>query len=261
MRHWLASGVSVRGSSHIATGELCQDYCIARRFGSIQILALADGAGSCELSEIGARAACIGFVRHARKQLDSFRSEPSALDSFLEGSTKMDWHFAIDGARKFVERAALYRGVEANRAMACTFLGAVIGRSSAIVVQIGDGAWVSEVGPGRFGCVTWPENGEFGNETFFLTQADWREHLQFAKIPKFHGLRSLIGFSDGVETLCLNQAAKVPIDGFFRRLATVRRSCGRLEYEAALEQLLQSPRVTEKSDDDCSIVAVCREGL
>jgi hypothetical protein len=261
MGHWLASGVSVRGRSHFATGEPCQDHCIARSFGGVQILALADGAGSCELSGIGAKAACIGFVSHVRELLGPCRSEAEAVEAFLEESTETDWHAAVESAREWVERAALKREVDAQNSMACTFLGAVLGSSSAIVLQIGDGAWVAEVGQGCFGCVTWPENGEFGNETFFLTQATWREHVQFAKIPKSHGLRSLTGFSDGVETLCLDQAAKVPIDGFFQRLATVRRSCGRREYEAALKQLLQSPRVTEKSDDDCSIVAVCREGL
>jgi hypothetical protein len=261
MRHWLASSVAVRGVSHLATGDPCQDYGIARSFGGVQILALADGAGSCEHSGIGARAACIGFVRNVRELIGPCRSEAAAVDAFLEESTETDWHFAVEGAREWVERTALKRGFDAQRSMACTFLGAVLGRSSAIVLQIGDGAWVAEVGAGCFGCVTWPENGEFGNETFFLTQTDWRDHFQFARIPVSHDLRSLTGFSDGVETLCLDQAAKVPIHGFFQRLATVRRSCGRREYEAALKQLLQSPRVTEKSDDDCSIVAVCREGL
>lgn len=260
MRHWLASSVAVRGSSHFTSGEPCQDYSIARGFGGAQILALSDGAGSCELSGIGSRAACIGFVRHVRELLGS-RPSDAAVDTFLEESTATDWHVAVEGAREWVERAALKRGVDPQATMACTLLGAVLGSSSAVVLQIGDGAWVAELEFDCFGCVTWPENGEFGNETFFLTQANWRDHFQFAKIPADRGLRSLTGFSDGVETLCLNQAAKVPIDGFFRRLASVRRSCRRREYEAALKPFLQSPRVTEKSDDDCSIVAVCREGL
>lgn len=251
----------MKGTSHFVTGEPCQDYCIARRFGEAQILALSDGAGSCGLSGIGAQAACIGFVRSVRGLLAPYLSDPAALDSFLEQSTKRDWSFAIEGARELVERVAIKRGVDANRSMACTFLGAVLGRSAGIVLQIGDGAWVAEVGPGRFGCVTWPENGEFGNETFFLTQGQWREHLQFETIPKFHGLRSLMGFSDGVETLCLNRATLTPISSFFRRLCDIRRSGSQLEFERALGEFLQSSRVTEKSDDDCSIVGACREGF
>lgn len=261
MQRWLASAVSVRGTSHFATGDPCQDHCIARRFGEAQILALADGAGSCRLSSVGAQSACVGFVRRTKELVAPYLSDPAALDSFLENSTELDWCFAVEGAREIVERAAIKRGVDANRSMACTFLGAVLGRSAGIVLQIGDGAWVAEVGPARFNCVTWPENGEFGNETFFLTQRDWRDHLQFRRIPKFHGLRSIMGISDGVETLSLNLAARTPFDSFFRKLCTIRRSVSRREFERGLEAFLRSPRVTEKSDDDCSIVGACREGF
>lgn len=260
-QRWLASAVSVRGLSHIATGDPCQDHCIARKFGEAHILALADGAGSCNLSGIGSQAACVGFVLRSREMLEPYLSDPAALDSFLENSTESDWSFAIEGAREVVEKAAIKRGVDANRSMACTFLGAILGRSAGIVLQIGDGAWVAEVGPARFNCVTWPENGEFGNETYFLTQGDWRDHLQFKTIPKFHGLRSIMGFSDGVETLCLNLAARTPFDSFFRKLCSIRRSVSRREFESGLTAFLCSTRVTEKSDDDCSIVGACREGF
>lgn len=245
----------------MATDEPCQDHCIARRFGEASILALSDGAGSCQHSSLGARAACVGFVRRAKELLAPHLLDPAALDSFLEASSKDDWRFAVEGARELIERVAIQRKLDAPRTMACTLLGAVVGHSAAIVIQIGDGAWVSEVGPARFCCVTWPENGEFGNETFFVTQSDWLEHLQFERIPKSHGLRTLTGFSDGVERLCVDFCSRAPVEGFFRPLAKVRRSVSRRSFEDSLRIFLSSERVTQKTDDDCSVVAVCREGF
>jgi hypothetical protein len=188
-------------------------------------------------------------------------SDAAALDAYLESSSRDDWRFAIEGARELIERVAIKRTLDAQRTMACTLLGAVVGRSVAIVIQIGDGAWVAEIESSRYRCVTWPENGEFANETFFVTQADWFEHLQFEMIPKSDELRTLTGFSDGMERLCIDFSSRTPVEGFFRPLANIRHATPRREFEKSLRFFLASGRVTQKTDDDCSLVAVCREGI
>jgi hypothetical protein len=261
MPRWSAFAVSNRGSSHEVAEEPCQDHCIARQFGEAHILALSDGAGSCEHSSLGSRAACVGFIRRARDQIAPYLSNAAALDAYLEGSSRDDWRFAIEGAREHIERVAIKRTLDAQRAMACTLLGAVVGRSVAIVIQIGDGAWVAETESSRYRCVTWPENGEYGNETFFVTQEDWFEHLQFEIIPKSDELRALTGFSDGLERLCIDFSSRAPVEGFFRPLSKIRLAASRREFEKTLMFFLASERVAQKTDDDCSLVAVCREGI
>lgn len=261
MNHWLASSISVRGTSHVASDEECQDYCIARRYGEAQILALSDGAGSCEYSQIGARAACIGFIRASKKMLNSQLLEGGSLDEFLENSTEDQWHLAIEGARKCIEIQATKKNVNSNVAMACTFLGAIVGRYAGVVLQVGDGAWVAEVESSIIGCVTVPKNGEYGNETFFITQSGWMDHIQFVRFQKSHGLRSLVGFSDGVERLCIDFPASVPNEGFFRPLFKIRRSAERQIFQNALGDFLRSERVTQQTEDDCSIVGVCRDSF
>lgn len=114
---------------------------------------------------------------------------------------------------------------------------------------------------GIIGCVTVPENGEYGNETYFITQSDWSDHLQVVRIPKLHGLRSLVGFSDGLERLCIDFPAFAPINGFFRPLFSLRRAAPRRDFQTALKEFLGSDRVRQKTEDDCSIVGVCREGF
>lgn len=245
----------------MATDSPCQDYSIARKVGNAHILVMSDGAGSCKQSRLGARNACLGFMHSAVKLLNQYLSEATALDEYLLKTTEKEWQMVIEGARARIMRTATQRHLDIHDDMACTLLGAVVGRSVAIVIQVGDGAWVAESGSSIFSCVTWPEHGEFENETFFVTHPDWRKHLQFEAIPKSHGMRSLYGFSDGVERLCLDFRRKIPVDGFFRPLNKLRVSTTRGIFEGAIWTLLGSERVSQLTNDDCSVVSICHESL
>src|SRR5262245_49248018 len=69
---------SVAGSSHERRGDPCQDYChavvVAGADGPVVVAACADGAGSAPRSEVGARRACLAFVRLAA---EAVRSRPT----------------------------------------------------------------------------------------------------------------------------------------------------------------------------------------
>lgn len=65
-----------RGRSHIATGKVCQDYCIAEKItDGIFVVAVADGHGGDDYvkSDIGSQEACNSVVELAKKysSLDS----------------------------------------------------------------------------------------------------------------------------------------------------------------------------------------------
>ena len=63
--HWHVAGVSVRGVSHIKRGQPCQDSHVWRELpGGAVVMAVADGAGSAILSQLGSARAAIGsFTR------------------------------------------------------------------------------------------------------------------------------------------------------------------------------------------------------
>src|SRR5260370_8667251 len=60
---------SVRGTSHERTGKPCQDYCegrtVATPSGTVLLAVCADGAGSSDHSDVGARIACETIVEDA----------------------------------------------------------------------------------------------------------------------------------------------------------------------------------------------------
>ena len=256
--HWNTALVTVKGKSHQGTGAPCQDYCVAHRTRNVAILALSDGAGSCNLSHIGSRAACLGFIKGARTLLHPYQNDPEALGRFLEESSEDSWLPVMDCAAQFVIAAAEKRGVNPEESMACTLLGAIITQSYAIVLQVGDGAWVAETESSGFHPVTWPEHGEFVNQTYFITHASYTEHLQFKVIPNNGLLRSLIGFSDGIERLCLDLTTKTAVDGFFRPLRNLFEGQSKTDFEAGFSRFLNSERVTSLTDDDKSIIIASR---
>ncbi len=256
--HWKTALVIVKGTSHQKTDSPCQDYCITHRTKSFTILALSDGAGSCKLSHIGSRAACLGFIRGAKMLLRPYQDNSDALGSFLAESSEESWLTVLDCAAQFVVAAAEKRNVNPEESMACTLLGAIIGQSCAIVLQVGDGAWVAETESSGFHPVTWPEHGQYVNETYFITHAGYSEHLQFKVIPNDGLLRSLIGFSDGIERLCLDLSEKTAVDGFFRPLCSLFVRQTKAEFEKGFSGFLKSERVTSLTDDDTSIIIASR---
>ena len=256
--HWKTALVTVKGTSHQKTDSPCQDYCVAHRTKNFTILALSDGAGSCKLSHIGSRAACLGFIRGTKTLLRSYQNDPDALGRFLSESSEDSWLTVLDCAAQFVVAAAEKRDTNPEESMACTLLGAIIGQSCAIVLQVGDGAWVAETESSGFHPVTWPEHGQYVNETYFITHAGYSEHLQFKVIPNNGLLRSLIGFSDGIERLCLDLSEKTAVGGFFRPLRSLFERQSKVEFEQGFSRFLKSERVTSLTDDDTSIIIASR---
>lgn len=61
---------------------------------------------------------------------------------------------------------------------ACTVLAAWLGETASVIVHIGDAAALSLDAEQHFSL---PENGEYANQTWFLTSDDWRSIYISAK--------------------------------------------------------------------------------
>src|SRR6476660_5138901 len=149
---WRAVGAYVKGTSHVKFDLPCQDYCAYQHIlvGSTPalLIAIADGAGSARLSQIGARAS----VDHL------LRIVPAELTSILQLNE--------EEARRWFESTRHYLGDVASeqaaelRDLACTILFAVASESASFFAQIGDGGWVVQQDSEYF-APTWPVGGEY----------------------------------------------------------------------------------------------------
>jgi hypothetical protein len=90
-------------------------------------------------------------------------------------------------------------------------------------VHIGDGAAALSLDAEQHFSL--PENGEYANQTWFLTSDDWREHLH---ISQFAGRATqLVMMTDGVQPFALNRRGDALfspfIDPVLRYLQQVQR--------------------------------------
>lgn len=152
---------SVTGRQHEAVGTPCQDAALLHRLGRSGIIAaVADGAGSAKHAEIGAGVA----VSSAINVLAALKSNVFALDGPNTVLTQI---------QEALTTKAYEIGCEA-RDLACTLMAVLVvkrgGDLGWAAFHIGDGVIAAEL-DGQIQVLSRPENGEFGNSTYFLTDA------------------------------------------------------------------------------------------
>ena len=240
---WLGASRSVVGSSHKSTGLPCQDASAIKHVGNRTILAIADGAGSAKYAEQGANIAVHNILSEISSNLKPIRE--------INDDDCAIW------LAKIVEKLQ----DEANQTnseigdYATTLLFAIFEGNEAFFWQLGDGAWVVDTGE-KIESATWPQNGEYINQTYFITTPQAEEEWQSKYCDK---IKAAIGFTDGIEFLCLDFTAKAPVPQFTGKiLSFLKQSDSETVVGEQIEMLLNSPLVEERTDDDKTLAAVWR---
>jgi hypothetical protein len=247
---WQVVSAHATGTSHAATGAPCQDREGFRIVddadgGQAVVAVICDGAGSAVLSDAGADLTCEAL----RTLAGAFVADHGA--SCVTEAQVYTW--VADIQARIVQRAKAEKAQP--RDYACTLVFVIAADSQTICGQIGDGAIVLNTDE-ELTVALWPQNGEYANQTFFVSQDDARDHLQLAR---FGAVRDFVVFSDGLQRLALNEALRIPHAGFFRPLIETVRTAEVLDgTRDDLEAFLSSERVNSKTDDDKSIVIACR---
>lgn len=237
-------------------GRRCDDSNIARIVtltseSPALVLAVSDGAGSASCSRQGADAAVVAFAE--------------AVEGFLRGKAIGDLPSAapelLEAVRYQVVLCAMDFGVE-SRDCACTLLGAVLAQNESFFLQLGDGAIVTRADEpgGMWQPVFWPQQGEYANTTYFVTQPEARSRAlaQFRDGP----LADIVLFTDGIQGFCLDNASQSAHGPFFDYVSeSVRRSLaeGHLaESSQWLATFLSSNQVNDRTDDDKTLIVASK---
>lgn len=273
---WRAVGASVAGTSHAGVGEPCADACAvrvvpARDGGSVLVAVAADGAGSSERSAEGSRLACetildeacgwaSGKRRRRRKRtranrgpLQPRRKVPAELAAFRREHV-VSW---VEAARQRIDETAEKEG-RPRRDYSCTLLGAIVSDHSALFFHLGDGAIVYRGEDGGYTPVFWPQNGEYANCTFFVTDEEATSRVQAAQKEAVHEVALL---TDGLQGLALRFESREAHAPFFEPMfARLRSEAGPepVGLRQELEGFLASEPVNRRTDDDKTLVLATR---
>ena len=244
---WRVVPASVLGTSHERAGIPCQDACDFLRLNTgdeeLLLVAVADGAGSAILSHVGSGEAVrqlLVVVRHA--QLDFRKITQEQVRGWMQEVLN---HLAVVAERESAPVSQL----------ACTLLLGIVARDGAVFAQIGDGGWVVEK-DGDLTPGTWPQNGEFANTTTFITTVSALDSMQFVRVEG--KISAVAGFTDGLQTLALNIAARHAHAPFFKPMFDSVQACDdETGLIAPLRGFLASESVTSRTDDDKTLVLAC----
>lgn len=250
---WRVAGISSQGTSHLKTGDPCQDAHDFRVLpcGTL-VVAVADGAGTARLAEIGAALAVNTALETVAAGCAGAEAAGWPDDGWRDLLTQ-----AISAALAATEKAAAERDAPL-RDFACT-LAVVAARPGELIAaaQIGDGAVVAQEEGGAVFAVIRPAPSEYLNETTFLISPEAIEGASFAV---WRGRLARVGaLTDGLQMLALRMPAGEPHPAFFEPMFRfVAAADDPAAAVASLQGFLDSPRVRERADDDLTLfLAAC----
>jgi hypothetical protein len=240
---WRVIGSSVPGTSHIEAGLECQDACDFAIFDADNecglAVAISDGAGSAKYGGEGARST-------VRRAIEFMTQEWRLLNRDVESFFIELYKSALSSID---DKAISFQAPVKD--FACTLLTAIFIRDKGCFGQVGDGAWVVETKK-HTDCMTWPQHGEFINETIFITTENALEKMQIAEEE---GLLFFSGFTDGLQGLALHYASNSPHYPFFSHMKKgIEGTFDEKVLERALMDFLNSENVNERTDDDKTLI-------
>lgn len=254
---WKFAAASVRGKGHEQTGAPCQDACAAQESVDGRWLALvaSDGAGSAAHSEVSAKLVASEFSRtliEVAEELD--RQPPGAwvTDSVIE---------KIVHLRKALRQKANSDNISDFH---CTLVAALLGPTGGFTIHLGDGSVfggaadpssVETIDLSKDFFLSEPENGEYANETVFLTERDWIRHLRIFPVSSVDWL--VLGTDGGMALAMVEE--KTPKGGFV--VPVMRTLFSHHDFDArtdALKTILQDRQADRLTNDDKTLVVAVR---
>jgi len=254
---WRVVGASVEGGSHRNGGKPCQDGWDGLVLGGeILLLAVADGAGSASMSEIGSGVAVRAAVKQAATEVTRLIHQERVREA-----QDHEWQAALESAlraaREAVAREAAERQVS-ERELASTLIILMATPDMVAAAHVGDGAVVVSDVSRQILTLTRPRHGEYINQTTFIVSPLAVETAQFAvrRAPR----QRVAAFTDGLQMLALNLSTGIAHAPFFEPL--FRFVAGAEDERLAQQKLgefLRSARVQERTDDDLTLVLASLE--
>lgn len=242
---WRVVGASVTGSAHVSTGRRCDDAFAARIIGGCALAVVCDGAGSARLATEGANmfsAAVLG-----------------RLGAVAEAVPHGDLSFEQFGA-------AVVAGVEHCRAEILavglslqdhhtTLLAVAATSQQTFIAHVGDGmAAVAPEGDWAQAVVSHPRNGEYSNETFFVTEDAWIEQLRLQATPPLSPLGAAFALTDGAMPFVIGPGLTGLEPGFAEPVSRYMRAADCTTAAQALAATLNSGDSKRLSPDDKTLV-------
>ncbi len=246
---WKIGGVSVAGFSHIEEDIPCQDAHAFTVLGSdCLIAAVADGAGSARLSHLGSEAFADAVVEALRNDLSELEFDGERASDVLTKAVNDTKDRLMKDAQDSDDNTAIHVSD-----FAATLIVVVANSNGGAFFHVGDGAGtVFSLGNSSGATVSKPENGEYANETYFVTADNWESHL---RVTPFSGeFDTILLMSDGVTPMAMTKGCALPFDNFVGPVLGFLRGVDEPTAKKALINTLSDEKVRTVTGDDKTLI-------
>lgn len=255
---WKQSQTYVTGKDHVNLNKPCQDRTYYAKEDGVQVIALADGAGSRENSEIGAEVVTKKICELLVNNFFNFY-----IGCEKRGKEEKDYLSDIKKLKKHILNTLLNelkRHANSVDELSSTLLFCALYKNKYIIGHIGDGViggLFEEDNGLTIRTLSEPKNGGAPNITFFVTDTDAIDNLRITS-GEFTNLRGIILMSDGPAEVMYNKnfgldenVIKI-FDNFNKKISN--------DYNQILNKFL-SEKISSYSSDDLSLNVLYLESL
>lgn len=244
------------GQSHQTSQIPCQDKfsCKVSADGRWLSVAVSDGAGSALNAEAGAEITSTIFCE-----------ELLGLSIQLESRAPGEWinDFVVECVLKVRNQLRNKAKSDDIKSFHCTLVAALVGPEGGFSIHIGDGCIFGgqfnndsqrgEVELNSNFVISKPENGEYTNETFFITEGNWIKHLRVTPLPR---LDWVVACTDGGAALIMEKEIEVKpkfLVPFFQELISAK-----FTKNNYISEVLSDPKANALTTDDKTIFVAMR---
>lgn len=232
------SSARYAGASHTLRHSPCQDWVVTRRGKEIVSVVLADGAGSKANSQIGAERVAAGVTRLLQRD----------FQTLWNMSRRERGIFLLESCREFLEQEPFPLDELASTLQ--FFAGDRSGRY--LSGNLGDGLQIM-VEPNRLSVFSPQENGDYKNETFFVTDSDAVDHLRLGE-GELPPRGALLLMSDGMAESLYQCETGIPAPACETMAHWLEEGEEKVISQALEENMRQ--HFSKRSGDDLSLAII-----
>lgn len=244
---WRVFAAASLGFAHRDAGQPCQDAFASAVSGPVLVAAVCDGAGSQPCSDIGA-------ARISAELVDVLAGAFGEC-AMPETVGAEAFHSAVSAAITTARDAVQAQAARDQRQLghyASTLVGVVASPQGGWFFHVGDGLGIAD-GAEQLPRVSLPENGEYANETYFVTGEDWASHLRITPLPA--GCTRIALMSDGAMPFVMARGLQGFFAPFMDPVTRFLDACtSEAEGSAGLAATLGDPRTEAITGDDKTLL-------
>ncbi|MFD6092659.1 PP2C family serine/threonine-protein phosphatase [Oerskovia sp. NPDC060338] len=240
----------VRGHGHLRDGTPVQDRTKFLSRAGIQVLCLADGAGSASHSQFGAQAVVDEGCALLLERFDNYAERSDGASVKLEILGRL-----LDKLAGVADRQGLH-----VRDLASTFMSVAVSGDKFLGAHVGDGL-IGYLKDGQLRVVSGPDNNEFANQTTFVTSGGAAESIRLFR-GSLDGVAGFVLMSDGTGDSLYNPRTR-QLAGACSKLITAvgtapAQQSKTSKYKKQLRKFVDIT-VRNATKDDCSIGVLGRD--